>query len=173
MSILFYPQDKLAIFIDGQNVHHTSRNLGFSIDYNKLLDVFSQKSRLIHSFYYTVMMESRGSDEFTPLRPLVDWLSYNGFQVVTKLQSENSRRSVSVDLDIGIDMLRVAPSLDHILFFTGDSGFCRLVAAVQHYCRVTVVSSIRTSPSMIGEELRRQASNFLELSELKDVIGRD
>src|SRR4029077_5304853 len=79
--MLFYPSEKLALFIDGANLYGAAKGLQFDIDYKRLLELFARKGNLVRAFYYTAVAEDQ---EFSPLRPLVDWLDYNGFAVVTK-----------------------------------------------------------------------------------------
>ncbi len=174
--MLFYPEERLAIFIDGANLFSTAKTLGFDIDYRRLLALFAAKGRLIRAFYYTALMEDQ---EFSPLRPLVDWLDYNGFTMVTKPakeytdQSGRKRIKGNMDIELAIDMLELAPQLDHIVLMSGDGDFRRLVDAVQRKgVRVSVVSSVKTQPPLISDDLRRQADNFIELAELQPVIAR-
>jgi uncharacterized LabA/DUF88 family protein len=172
----FYTQERLALFIDGSNLYSAARSLGFDIDYRKLLTMFAAKGRLIRAFYYTALMEDQ---EYSPIRPLVDWLDYNGYTLVTKPTKEytdaQGRRKIkgNMDIELAIDMMEMVPYLDHVVLFSGDGDFRRLVEAVQRKgVRVTVVSTIRSSPPMVADELRRQADVFLELQDLTTQIAR-
>ncbi|SMF18307.1 Uncharacterized conserved protein, LabA/DUF88 family [Tistlia consotensis] len=172
----FYPEERIALFIDGANLYATSRTLGFDIDYRRLYDLFAKECRLVRAFYYTALIEDQ---EYSPIRPLIDWLDYNGYSMVTKPAKEftdsQGRRRVKGDMDIelAVDMLELADRLDHAVLFSGDGDFRRLVEAVQQKgVRVTVVSSIRAQPPLIADELRRQADNFIDLVELQDRIQR-
>jgi uncharacterized LabA/DUF88 family protein len=79
-----------------------------------------------------------------------------------------------MDIELAIDVMEMSGCVDHVVIFSGDGDFRRLVEAVQRRGkRVSVVSTIRTSPPMVADELRRQADNFIELDELKSQIGRD
>jgi uncharacterized LabA/DUF88 family protein len=173
---MFYEQDRIGIFIDGANLYAAARGLAFDIDYKRLLDLFASKGRLIRAFYYTALLEDQ---EYSPLRPLVDWLDYNGYTMVTKPTKEYTdamgRRKIkgNMDIELAIDMLEMAQHLDHAVLFSGDGDFRRLVEAVQRKgVRVTVVSTVRSSPPMIADELRRQADVFMELQELAPSIMR-
>ena len=168
---MFYPQERIALFIDRANLYAAARSLGFDIDYKRLLDRFREKGNLVRAYYYTVLIEDQ---EYSPIRPLVDWLDYNGFTLVTKPAKEytdpNGRRRIrnSTDVELTVDMLALAGRIDHAVLFSGDGGFRRLVEAVQQSgVRVTVVSTMRSSPPMAADELRRQADHFLDL---KDII---
>lgn len=174
--MLFYPEEKLAIFVDGANLHGTAKSLGFDIDYRRLLALFAAKGRLLRAFYYTALLEDQ---EYSPLRPLVDWLDYNGFTVVTKPAKEfvdqagRRRLKSNMDIEMAVDMLEIAPHVDHVVLLSGDGDFRRLIESVQRQgVRVSVVSSIKTQPAMISDELRRQADNFVELADLQTAIAR-
>jgi uncharacterized LabA/DUF88 family protein len=172
----FYSEEKMALFVDGSNLYSSARSLGFDIDYKKLLELFGAKGRLIRAFYYTALVDEQ---EYSPIRPLVDWLDYNGYTLVTKYAKEftepDGRRRIkgNMDIELAIDMLEMAERLDHVVLFSGDGDFRRLVEAVQRRgVRVTVVSTIRTSPPMVADELRRQADSFIELKDLEPEISR-
>lgn len=174
--MLFYPEERIALFIDGANLYAAARALAFDIDYKRLLQLFGAKGRLIRAFYYTALIEDQ---EYSPLRPLVDWLDYNGYTMVTKPTKEftdaTGRRKLkgNMDIELAIDVMEMAQSLDHIVLFSGDGDFRRLVEAVQRKgVRVTVVSTIRSSPPMVADELRRQADVFIELQDLAPQIMR-
>ena len=173
---MFYKDDRLAIFIDGSNLYAASRALGFDIHYKLLRQEFMRRGKLLRAFYYTALLES---EEYSPIRPLVDWLQYNGFTMVTKPAREyvdsQGRRKVkgNMDIELTIDAMEIAPHVDHIVLFSGDGDFRRLVESLQRKgVRVSVVSTIRATPPMIADDLRRQADNFIELDELREVIGR-
>jgi uncharacterized LabA/DUF88 family protein len=170
------PTERLAVFIDGANLYAASRTLGFDVDYKNLLAHFRRQGYLVRAYYYTALLET---EEYSPLRPLVDWLGYNGYSVVTKPAKEftdaTGRRRVkgSVDIEMAVDVLELAPHLQHVVLFSGDGDLRRLVEAVQRRgVRVTVVSTIRTQPAMIADELRRQADVFLDLADIADHIIR-
>ena len=172
----FYPTDRLALFIDGANLYSAAKALGFDIDYRKLLDEFKKRGILIRAYYYTAIAEN---DDYSPIRPLVDWLDYNGYTMVTKPTKEFTdamgRRKIkgNMDIELAIDVLEMAEHLDHVILFSGDGDFRRLVEAVQRRgLRVSVVSTIKSSPPMVADELRRQADDFIELSELAPLIAR-
>ena len=172
----FYPQERVGLFIDGANLYATARALGFDIDYKRLLELFKGKCQLVRAFYYTALVEDQ---EYSPIRPLVDWLDYNGFTLVTKPAKEftdsSGRRKIkgNMDIELAVDAMEMADHVEHIVLFSGDGDFRPLVEALQKKgVRVSVVSTIRSSPPMIADDLRRQADNFIELEELKDVIGR-
>ena len=173
----FYQQERIGLFIDGANLYAAARALGFDIDYKKLLEEFSSHGRLIRAFYYTALIEDQ---EYSPIRPLVDWLDYNGYTMVTKPTKEftdaTGRRKIkgNMDIELAIDAMEMAKHLDHVVLFSGDGDFRRLVEALQRSgVRVTVVSTIRSQPPMIADELRRQADIFIELRDIEGIIARE
>lgn len=173
----FYPDERVALFIDGSNLYATAKALAFDIDYKRMLGAFGKRCRLIRAIYYTALMEDA---EYSPLRPLIDWLNYNGFKVVTKPAKEFTdslgRRKVkgNMDIEIAVEMMQLADHLDHIVLFSGDGDFASLVDAVQAKGkRVSVVSTLATRPPMVADELRRRCDQFIELNDLKSEIGRD
>ena len=173
----FNPQERIGLFIDGANLYAAARSLGFDIDYKRLREEFAGKARLIRALYYTALIEDQ---EYSPIRPLVDWLDYNGYTLITKPTKEFTdsmgRRKVKGDMDIeiAVDMMELSDVLDHIVLFSGDGDFRRVIEAVQRKgVLVTVVSTIRSQPPMIADELRRQADNFVELQDLEPVIARE
>ena len=177
MKELFYPNERVGLFIDGANLYSAARGLGFDIDYRRLLGQFRLSARLIRAYYYTALIEDQ---EYSPIRPLVDWLDYNGYTMVTKPTKEFTdsmgRRRIkgNMDIELAIDMLEMAEHIDHAILFSGDGDFRRLVEAVQRRgVRVSVVSTIRSSPPMVSDDLRRQADSFIELQDLAPSIMRN
>jgi uncharacterized LabA/DUF88 family protein len=174
--MIFYKEERMAMFIDGANLYAASRGLGFDIDYKRLLELFAGRARLVRAFYYTALVEN---EEYSPIRPLVDWLDYNGYAMITKPTKEFTdafgRRKIkgNMDIELAIDVMEMSDNVDHIMIFSGDGDFRRLVEAVQRRGkRVSVVSTMRTNPPMVADELRRQADNFIELQELMPHIAR-
>lgn len=175
-NLRFYPQERIALFIDGSNLYATARALAFDIDYKSLLGMFQKQAMMVRAFYYTALLDDQ---EYSPIRPLVDWLDYNGYTIVTKPTKEftdaTGRRKIkgNMDIELAIDVMEMADRLDHIVLFSGDGDFRRLVEAVQRKgVRVTVISTIKSSPPMIADELRRQADSFVELTEIQEYISR-
>jgi uncharacterized LabA/DUF88 family protein len=169
--------DKIALFIDGANLHATAKTLGFDIDYKRLLKEFESRGTLLRAFYYTAVIEDQ---EFSSIRPLIDWLDYNGYTVVTKATKEfvdaSGRRKVkgNMDVELAVDAMEIAKHVDQIVLFSGDGDFRSLVEAVQRRgVRVTVVSTNSSQPPMLADELRREADVFTDLVELKPKLARD
>ena len=171
-----YPTDRVALFIDGANLYSAAKALNADLDFRKLVESFRQMAVLVRAYYYTAVIEG---EEFSPIRPLVDWLGYNGFTVVTKPVKRftdaqgHTRTKGNMDVEIAVDMLETAPHLDHMVLFSGDGDFRRLVQAVQaRGVRVTVVSTLKSQPPQIADELRRQADDFIDLADRLEDWGR-
>lgn len=173
----FYPSERIALFIDGANLYSAAKALQFDIDYKRLLALFRQKGQLVRALYYTALAEDQ---EYSSIRPLIDWLDYNGYTMVTKPTKEYTdsmgRRKLkgNMDIELTVDAMRLAESLDHIVLFSGDGDFKSLVAALQQKGkRVSVVSTLQTQPPMVADELRRQSDQFIDLADLEQMICRD
>lgn len=172
----FYATERIALFIDGANLYATAKALGFDIDYKRLLNFFRNKGLLLRALYYTALAEEQ---EYSSIRPLIDWLDYNGYSMVTKPTKEftdaSGRRKIkgNMDIELAVDAMELADHLDHIVLFSGDGDFRTLVEALQHKGkRVSVVSTLTTQPPMVADELRRQADQFIDLSDLQKDICR-
>lgn len=176
MQMNFYPSERIALFIDGANLYATAKALGFDIDYKRLLDVFRTEGRLLRALYYTAIAEDQ---EYSSIRPLIDWLDYNGYTMVTKPTKEFTdaagRRKIkgNMDIELTVDAMELAENLDHIVLFSGDGDFRPLVESLQHKGkRVSVVSTMNTQPPMVSDELRRQADQFVDLADMEEKICR-
>lgn len=174
---MFDPREKIALFIDGANLYATAKTLGFDIDYKSLLKEFESKGYLLRTLYYTALVEDQ---EYSSIRPLIDWLDYNGYHVVTKPAKEffdaQGRRKVkgNMDIELAVDAMELSETVDHFVLFSGDGDFRKLVEALQRRGRkVSVVSTLQTQPPMIADDLRRQADHFIDLADISKKIGRD
>jgi uncharacterized LabA/DUF88 family protein len=174
---MFDPREKIALFIDGANLYAASKSLGFDVDYRKLLKAFQKRGYLLRAYYYTALIEDQ---EYSSIRPLIDWLDYNGYRVVTKPAKEFTdslgRRKIkgNMDIELAIDAMEQCETVDHLVIFSGDGDFTTLVEALQRRGRkVSVVSTMATQPPMIADDLRRQADHFIDLNSLKAEVGRD
>ena len=169
--------DRFAVFIDGSNFHATTKALGFEVDYERLLALFKKQGRMVRAYYYTALPDD---NDYAPIRKLADWLDYNGYTMVTKqtrefTDHETGRKRIkgNMDMELALDMLKLAPHLDHIVLVSGDGDFCRLVEEVQNLgIRVTVISSVKTRPPLMADVLRRKTDDFVDVADLKAEISR-
>ena len=173
----FYPNERLALFIDGANLYSAAKSLGADIDFKKLIDEFRKKGVLVRAYYYTAIVEG---DDYSPIKPLVDWLDYNGFTMVTKAAKRftdhegRTRTKGNMDVEIAVDMMELSGRIDHAVLFSGDGDFTSLVEAVQRKgVRVSVISTLKSQPPQASDDLRRAADTFIDLNDLLPVFGRD
>ncbi len=174
--MIFQENGRIALFIDGANLYTACRTLGFDVDYKQLLKVFTSAGRLIRAYYYTALIEDL---EFSSIRPLIDWLDYNGYTLVTKpakeFKDDSGRKKIkgNMDIELAVDVLELADHIDHAVIFSGDGDFRYLVDAAQRRgVRVTVVSTLKSQPPMVADELRRQADMFIDLDDLRKEMER-
>ncbi len=174
---MFDEREKIALFIDGANLYATAKSLGFDIDYKRLLQEFKGKGYLLRAYYYTALADDQ---EYSSIRPLIDWLDYNGFTVITKPTKEfvdsTGRRKIkgNMDIELAVHAMEMADAIDHFVLFSGDGDFRSLVEALQRRGKkVSVVSTLTTQPPMIADELRRQADHFIDLAGMRSHVGRD
>jgi uncharacterized LabA/DUF88 family protein len=170
--------DRIALFIDGPNFYATAKALAIDVDYKRILTEFESRGTLVRAFYYTAIIEDQ---EYSSIRPLVDWLDYNSFTVVTKatkefVDSTTGRRKVkgNLHIELAVNAMDLSRRIDEMVLFSGDGDFRSLVEAMQRRgVRVSVVSSMVTQPPMIADELRRQADAFIDLKDLQSKIARE
>src|SRR5260370_35400518 len=167
---------KIALFIDGPNLYATAKTLGCDMDFKRLLKEFQSRGGLLRAFYYTAVIEDQ---EFSSIRPLIDWLDYNGYTVVTKATKEfidaSGRRKVkgNMDIELAVDAMDLAEHIDQMVLFSGAGDFRSLVEAVQRRgVRVTGISTISRQPPMIADGLRRQAAVCTDPGVLQSKLGR-
>jgi uncharacterized LabA/DUF88 family protein len=173
----FYPNERIALFIDGANLYSTAKALGFDIDYKRLLALFRGKAHLVRALYYTALIEDQ---EYSSIRPLIDWLDYNGYSMRTKPTKEftdsSGRRKIKgkMDIELAVEAMQLADHLDHVVLFSGDGDFRCLVEELQRKGRrVSVISTLQTPQPMVADELRRQADQFIDLADIGPQIARD
>lgn len=176
-ELVFYKSERTALFVDGANLYAAVKALDFNLDYKRVREYFASRCHLVRAFYYTALITE--DEVYMPIKPLVDWLDYNGWTMVTKAAKRftDSHGRVKVkgnmDIELAIDMLEVCQHVDHVVLFSGDGDFRRLVEVVQRKgVRVTVVSTVVSKPPMVADELRRQSDKFLDLADLKDELCR-
>jgi uncharacterized LabA/DUF88 family protein len=167
---------KIALFIDGAKLHSAVRALGFEIDFKKLLEMFESRGSLLRAFYYTTIMEDL---EYCSVRPLIDWLDYNGYTVVTKVAKEftdetgRRRTKGNIDIELAVGALEIAEHVDEIVFFSGEGNLRSLLTALQRRgIKITIVSTLAGAPPMVADELRRQADEFIDLRALEPKLSR-
>lgn len=172
---MFYKDDRLTVMIDGVSFFYTCRSIGLQADYRKLHAEFARRGRLRKIAYYTPVGE--GGD-YNPIQPTLDWMAYNGFQVIRKgarpPEGIGRPRATSTDAEFAVDIVLNARNCDHLVLMTGSRDMVYPVQVAQRSgCRVTVFSSIRGETPTIADELRRTADAFVDLESLRDLFARD
>lgn len=172
----FYPNERTILFIDGPDLHGIARSAGLDIDFRKLKYFFQERCHLLRAFYYTTVVVQ---DQHATIKPLVDWLDYNGFTLVTKearlRTGADGRQHINTNMrvELAVDALDHSDAADHFVFFTSDSAFCHLLGTLQRRGkRVTVVSTLKNNGATVADELRRQADQFIDLVDLATDVGR-
>jgi uncharacterized LabA/DUF88 family protein len=171
---------KIALFVDGSNAYATARQLEIQLDYKRLLVELSKRGYLLRAYYYSavrpVIGDPTSADNYSSIRPLLDWLQYNGYTLVSKdtkeFTNEGGIRKIkgNMDIEIAVDAMELASHIDHAFIVSGDGDFTSLVAALQRKgVRVSIISTLRTNPPMIADELRRQADEFIDLMEWQTI----
>lgn len=157
--------DRYAVFIDGGNMYHAAKKLGFKIDFLRLKNYFvPSKAVLFQAFYYAAF------DTTQPfIMRILDWLRHNDFVVVTKEVKKfpGSFMKGNLDVELVIDMMINAQYYDIAILISGDGDFTRCVSELQNRGKIVhVVSTEKTEPSLLAQELKQQADEFIELAEI-------
>jgi uncharacterized LabA/DUF88 family protein len=166
------PLDRVAVFIDGENIHYSAKHLNMRLDYLKLCRKLAGPRRLVRSYFYTaVSTQSEGKIDF------INFLKLNGFTVVTReVKSFNdpdgSARSIrgALDMEMAMDVMDLLPRLDSVIICTGDGDFCPLLAAVGRRGLHVEVCALR---EMTSTDLIAAADVYTDLGTLKDQIALD
>lgn len=169
---------KVVALIDGLSLHRSARSLGFVCDFKKLKEwlgkVCVPGANLVRVHYYTPLEDS---DQHSDLRPLVDWLDYNGFSVFEKyfVRRENGTIPfVSILPELYTDALMYThTSISHFVLFVGDSDYAPLINALKSRgASVIVVSSLKDSNAPVADVLRRSSDSFVDLLDIANLISR-
>ncbi len=162
--------DRVAIFIDGENIHYSAKHLNMRLDYLKLCSKLAGNRRLVRSYFYTaVSNQSEGKIDF------INFLKLNGFSVITREiksfnDGDHSTRNVrgSLDMEMAIDALEMSNKLDTVILCTGDGDFKPLVTALGRKGVHVEVCALR---EMTSTELIATADVYTDLASLKDDIA--
>lgn len=164
--------ERVSFFIEGANFYAAAKTGNVTVDYRKLLSHFEDNSIFKRAYYYTAVAEDQ---EYNSIKPLLDFLEYNGYSLVTKPLKEfidgQGRRKTkgSLDVEMTVDMLNACKFSDHIVLFSGDSDFLPVIQEMKRNgIRVTVVSHMET----VADDIRRAADRFVNLMHVAPLIGR-
>lgn len=175
---MLYKTEPTALLIDGPRFHSAARALGIDVDYKRVHSHFSNMCHLVQAMYFAPTPPPDENDHIA-MKPLLDWLQYNGWNVVTKtsktLYREDGQKKTkgNTDIELAMAAMKLAPHVSHILLCSGNGDFTPVVKHIQDSgTRVTIVSSKATAPPMVSDDLRRQADAFIELSDLAQLISK-
>ena len=187
---MFYNDERTVLIVDGQSLHHAAKKLNFIVDFARFRKYFAEQTYLLRAYYYTTVQEEQGDKGVhIALMPLLDWLMYNGYDVITKtskigydLAGNLIKKGGNMNVEMAIDALLIAQKdIDHVVLVTGDGDLVPLVMALQQLGkRVTVVShykgdkagSISEAP-VLSDDLRRQADVIIDIKDIEDSICRN
>jgi uncharacterized LabA/DUF88 family protein len=170
---------RTALFIDGPNLFMAAKLLQTQIDYRSLLTHFNENSNLLRASYYSTVVETPG-DQYISLTPLLDFLDYNGYTVVKKMsreytdaQGNRKAKNHTMKVEMTIDMIELAPRLDHVVLFSGDGDLLMLVDTLKRKgVRTTIVSTVHGETPVISDDMRRIGDSFVDLHAVMDIIGK-
>ena len=164
---------RIGIFIDGSNIYESARCLDFKIDYVKLLNYYKQQGEVQQAMYFTALPPKTVE---SALRKMADFVEFNGFTLIQK-ETRTTYNSVTgekklkgnMDVEIAVHVMEVVHNITHMVLFSGDGDFRCLVESVQRRgVHVTVVSA----RELVATEMRRQASEFIDLATLRDLFNQ-
>lgn len=171
-----YPDERTAVFIDGANIYSTTKNIGFDIDYKRLLAFFEKECLLVRAYYFTAVDRDSA---FSSLQPMIDWLAYNGYKLITKptrsfTDADGSQRvKGNMDVEIAITAINFAKHIEHAVIMSGSGDMIPVVEELQERgVRVTIISSKETPGTVVSDGLRRAADNFIDLAEIRSHVER-
>lgn len=157
---------RVMVFIDGSNLFYAASHLNIEIDYVKLLHFLTAHDRLVHVFFYTGY-DPTDSNQYRFLQ----WMSYSGFRVITKAvtQSSDGTKKANLDVEIAVDMIRLAQHCDTAVLVSGDGDFVYVVDAIaMKGVRVEVVG-LR---SMTNSNLIDAAHYYIDLAGIQQTVQK-
>ncbi len=159
---------RCAVFIDGNNIFHSARQLGFEVDYTRLLTVLLGKDReLLRAFFYTGVDE--GADR---QRGFLHWMRRNGFRVVQKpvKQDRDGTRRAHLEVEIATDMLAYAEKVDLVILVSGDEDFAYPINALTQKGIRVEVAGFR---SAMANKVMDAADRYIELDQLTERLRKE
>jgi uncharacterized LabA/DUF88 family protein len=158
---------RIVIFVDGANLFYAASQMGIEIDYAKLLRYFRNHSQLVYAFFYTGVDPSNSRQQ-----AFLMWMRRNGYRVVTKdvvLNATGTKRASSMNVEIAVDMVRLAPNCDTEVVISGDGDLTYAVNAVSYMGSRVEVFALR---SMVSDHLIHVADNYIDLATLREEIQK-
>lgn len=161
-----YPDQRVGIFIDVQNIYHSAKNLYHSrVNFEELIKTLLAKRHLIRSLAYVVKSETAFGEE-----SFFEALRKTGLELRVKDLQIYPGGSKKADWDVGlaVDAIRMANFLDVVILVTGDGDFVPLVDYLKWGMglQVEVAAFSRTASG----RLREVADNFIELENIPRIL---
>ena len=159
MAIIKHADQRVAVFIDTQNVYHSARNLYKSyVNFANILKDAVAGRKLVRAMAYVIASEAGDENAF--------------FDALTKIGIETKVKDLQVfadgakkgDWDVGltIDAVTISPRIDAAVIVSGDGDYVPLVEYLQKHSGIQVeVISFGKSTSM---KLKEAADDFFDLS---------
>ena len=153
----------VAVFVDVANVFYAAKAAGVDIDYVTLLKTITANRDLIRAYAYTGL-----DPENENQKAFHNFLDRNNYKVVSKdvRKYGDGRFKANLDIELVVDLVRLAPKLDIAVVISGDGDFAPAIRAVQDMgVRVEVVSfRANTSSDLIDV-----ADQFIEITSIAKV----
>lgn len=157
---------RCAVFIDGNNVFHSARQLGFEVDYARLLTMLSEGRELLRAFFYTGVDENAERQ-----RGFLHWMRRNGFRVVqkpVKVERDGTRRA-RLEVEITTDMMAYADKVDLIVLVSGDEDFAYPLQVLGQKGVRVEVAGFR---SAMSNRILDAADRYIELDQLSEAFRK-
>lgn len=165
---MIFETERAAVFIDGYGTHYTCKSLGIEIDYRKLSELIRRQTTVIRNYYFTPLVEGQ---DFIAVKPLLDFLQYNGWTTVTRPYKEHY---VSTNTALAVTAMEIAPAIEQAIIFSGNGDFTPLIEALKRRgIHTTVASTVRSEQSYCSDDLRRAADAFIDLDDIRSAISRE
>lgn len=159
MSVIRHPEQRVAIFIDTQNLYHSAKNLYKSkVNFGAVVKAALGGRKLVRALSYVVNTE--GGEE----APFFEALEKLGIEIKTKDLQIFFGGAKKADWDVGmaIDAIKLSHKVDAIVIATGDGDFIPMVEYVKgNGCQVEAISFGRSSSS----RLREAVDDFIDMDE--------
>lgn len=159
MSIIRHKEQRVAVFIDTQNLYHSAKNIHKAkVNFAAIVKAAVGERKLIRAISYVVTTES-GEEQ-----PFFEALEKAGIEVKTKDLQIFYGGAKKADWDVGmaVDAIKHAPKLDAIILATGDGDFVPLVEYVRSQgCQVEVITFGKSCSS----RLREAADDVIDMDE--------
>jgi uncharacterized LabA/DUF88 family protein len=159
MSIVKHKEQRVAIFIDTQNLYHSAKNIYHAkVNFDAVVKRTLAGRQLIRAVSYVVTTETGEEQSF------FEALGKIGIEVKTKDLQIFYGGAKKADWDVGmaIDAIKLSSKVDAIVIATGDGDFVPLAEYVRSQgCQVECIAFGKSSSS----RLRETVDDFIDMDE--------